>query len=106
MTQAWNADIRSDGMASVTNAVGHNLFDVAFRSDIGEELRLKLLHQITEAPAMFVLLAALGQQFVALKKGFVEAVGEAQARKSAPWLFEFSEAIAEQIARATAGHPG
>lgn len=99
---SYNAELRPDGQFTFTNSAGHVLLDGVFRRDIPESMRLRLLTELTEAPAMLATLKLSVETLGALQRELSDKLGGIEAAQAqAPWLFRLIEALDDQIASAS-----
>jgi hypothetical protein len=94
---SYNADLRPDGLFTISNIAGHVLLDGGFRHDIPETLRMKTLLLVTEAPAMLETLQVTAGLLDAVQRELCEKLGVEQAEAQAPWLFAILDRLSDQI---------
>ena len=100
---SFNVEIQNNGLFVIQTQLGKPLLDGYFRPEVPAKLRMKVLHQLSEAPAMEELLAVIVADLKTINDALAESMGEgalghAQARQAAPRLFELVDMIEERLA--------
>lgn len=99
---SWQIEIQNSGLFIVATQVGKPMLEGVFRAEVPHKNRMKVLHQIAEAPAMEALLETIRHDLKIINEALAlslgeGALGQTQARQAAPRLFELVEAIDEQL---------
>lgn len=99
---SWHIEIQHSGLFIVATQAGKPILEGAFRPDIQQKHRMKVLHQIAESPDMEALLVIVRDELIRVNEALSQSMGEgalgqAQARQAAPRLFELVDMIDSQM---------